>query len=151
MKNGCFRFNNSKASWWLASLFLICFFGCGSSSTVPVSGQVTFDGKPIENGEIVFTPVEGTAGPTTGGSITNGKYEVPGEKGLLIGGKYRVEINGFANTGRKIEAAPGYFVDAADNFIPASYNSESTLQVTISADSPDSRNDFALSSNKANK
>src|SRR3954451_4004660 len=62
-------------------VFLTCV-GCGPPSKMQVSGQVTFDGKPIQQGEIVFQPVEHTSGPTTGGSITNGEYRVQADKGL---------------------------------------------------------------------
>ena len=59
--------------------------GCGSA-TVPLWGEVTFDGKPLESGTIEFIPVEGTPGPSTGGTITDGQYDVPPNVGAQPGG-----------------------------------------------------------------
>jgi hypothetical protein len=118
--------------------------GCTGQKTTAVWGAVTIDGAPVEQGEISFTPLEGTSGPTTGGAITAGAYNVPADKGPLVGGTYRVQINGYQKTGRKIELTPGAFVDAFDNVVPARYNSMSTLQVTISSTTADNHFDFAL-------
>jgi hypothetical protein len=60
--------------------------GC-SPSTVTVKGDVTFDGQLVEEGTIRFFPVEGQ-GPTTGGAIVRGRYEV---KGVPLGPQ-RVEF-----------------------------------------------------------
>jgi hypothetical protein len=65
----------------LAALSL--FAGGCSLSPASVSGVVTYDGKPVESGEITFTPADGK-GPTAGGKIEAGKYSVadvhPGSK-----------------------------------------------------------------------
>lgn len=48
--------------------------GCGGGRA-NVEGQVTFDGQPVEQGTIVFEPVDGK-GAAAGGTIQNGKYRL---------------------------------------------------------------------------
>lgn len=49
----------------LVTVLLVCS-GCGSkadallATTVPVQGKVTYKGKPLSQGEIMFQPVSGT-------------------------------------------------------------------------------------------
>lgn len=50
--------------------------GCGSSLG-SVSGEVTYEGKPVGDGYITFTPSDGK-GKDTGGPITSGHYQVSG-------------------------------------------------------------------------
>jgi hypothetical protein len=50
--------------------------GCGAS-TATVSGEVTYDGKPVGDGYITFTPTDGK-GKDAGGPITGGRYKVTG-------------------------------------------------------------------------
>jgi len=53
-----------------------------------VSGTVTFDGKPVEKGNITFLPVDGKSA-NTGGEIVGGKYKVKNP----TPGKSRVEVS----------------------------------------------------------
>ena len=61
-----------------------------------LSGQVTFDGKPIPAGQIRFSPDvdRGNQGPATIAKIKNGQYSTPTERGV-IGGPTIVRIAGF--------------------------------------------------------
>jgi hypothetical protein len=56
--------------------------GCGQS-LANVSGTVTYDGKPVDDGYITFTPTDGK-GKDVGGPIAGGRYTVkempPGRK-----------------------------------------------------------------------
>ena len=61
--------------------------GCFSSSTGTVSGEVTFNGKPLEKGEIAFSPT-GNKGGTAGGEVALGKYMVAG----IVPGEYQVSV-----------------------------------------------------------
>lgn len=62
---------------WLA----LCCAGCGRGSNAPprfdVSGQVTFDGKPVPSGSIYFEAdgSRGNAGPVSIVGIDNGRYD----------------------------------------------------------------------------
>jgi hypothetical protein len=61
--------------------------GCGGGNAV--SGNVTYNGQPVENGAITFLSADGE-GPTAGAQITEGFYRVkeiaPGEKIVQIEG-----------------------------------------------------------------
>src|SRR5262245_51308581 len=93
--------------------------GCGGGK-IPVSGSVFFAGKPIEEGTILFEPVDGK-GPTTGGFVTEGNYELGGEAGALPGEKI-VRIVALRKTGRMIPAGspapPGTMVPEIIQCIP---------------------------------
>lgn len=67
-----------------------------------VSGTVALDGKPLESGAINFRPAAGEKGKGSGGSITNGNFEIGKEKGLEAG-KYKVTVQAFRPTGRMVK------------------------------------------------
>ena len=78
---------NRSNSIMFALLYIGCAFlvaGCGGAS---VEGEVTLDGKPVENGAITFTSAD-LRGPSAGAQITAGRYRVeditPGEKVVQI-------------------------------------------------------------------
>lgn len=123
--------------------------GCGSRhDTVRAWGDVRWQGKPVEEGVIVFFPIEGTAGPSTGGSIVAGRYDVPAVNGLCTGGTYRVEITA-AGTERLYDpsAAPtasSIPVTVREQVLPLKFNTASTLRAEI-ASAPDGHHqDFIL-------
>jgi len=64
-----------------------CLGFCGCDSTIRISGQVTFEGKPVEKGQIIFLPADGQ-GPISGAPILKGKYALnnlsPGSKKVQI-------------------------------------------------------------------
>jgi hypothetical protein len=70
-------------------LALAALLGCGGGSrpTADVKGEVTYEGKQVENGTITFTPLEG--GPTVGGVIVDGKYVANN----VTSGKNKVDIS----------------------------------------------------------
>ncbi len=74
-----------------------CVCGCGPSGPerVAVTGTVTYQGKPIEQGSIRFVPTGETKGPATGTTIKQGKYEASAKGGVLVGTQ-RVEITAVA-------------------------------------------------------
>lgn len=83
---------------WLPLLLLTAVVGCGESwPTVPLSGTVTVDGKPVERGHISFAPLEKDMGPDASAPIVNGRYELRAPKG-----KVRVFLQGTRETGRMI-------------------------------------------------
>jgi hypothetical protein len=51
--------------------------GCGGPSAVEVSGEITFDGKPLPAGRIYFNPdvTKGNDGPQGYAEIRDGKYD----------------------------------------------------------------------------
>jgi hypothetical protein len=79
---------------------LVALAGCGSAESGPqryhVSGNVTYDGKPVPKGFITFSPdtSKGNEGPGSGAPIENGTYDTSGGKGT-VGGPHRVRIVGY--------------------------------------------------------
>lgn len=123
----------SLAAMGITFIWLMVCVGCGGRSQTTVEGNVTFDGKPVEQGSIVFEPADGT-GPVAGGTIEKGKYRLDFEAGAGPGNKI-VRISAVGPTGRKIEAGPpappGQMVDEVSQFIPAIYNDKSSLTVDV--------------------
>jgi hypothetical protein len=68
------------------------FSGCGDNGgRVPVTGTVNFDGKPLEDGSVVFSGDKGAAGI---GKIVNGSFSLSesGEQEGVQPGTYTVLI-----------------------------------------------------------
>jgi hypothetical protein len=126
----------------LAAMLIIG--GCGGSNgRQSLEGVVTFDGKPLEKGQITFVPQAGTSGPTAGAEIIDGKFSIPAAGGPFAG-KFRVEITASRPGGQKVpDRFTGKLVDAYEQFIPSKYNAESQLEAEIKADGPN-RLEFAL-------
>ena len=78
-----------------AAVLVVVVSGCGASGLgVSVSGKASLDDRPIQDGTIQFVPIEGTQGPTAGGTIKNGTYNISRDGGP-VPGKYRIEISSF--------------------------------------------------------
>jgi hypothetical protein len=111
--------------------------GCGKGGPekASVSGTVTYNGEPIPRGVIGFIPTEGNTGPTAGGSVVDGKFDVDDDMGPVLG-KHLVSISGTRPTGRRIDvypvAAPGKVIrDELLPLVPGSFQSEPKKVVTI--------------------
>lgn len=98
----------------------------------PVYGEVTFDGKPVEDGTITFEPADGQ-GPATGGKIAAGRYEVTGDAAPLPGKKI-VRIFAVRKTGRRVTDRLMGTVDEVEPYIPDIYNQRTTLVREVSKD-----------------
>jgi hypothetical protein len=122
--------------------------GCGSSKysgeqRFPLTGEVTFDGLPIDLGSITFIPAEGKGRPS-GGVITDGKYDVPEEKGANAG-THRVEIHWLKRTGRQLrDPESGEMYDERREALPDKVHTNSELKVEVPL--PENRHDFQLKS-----
>lgn len=118
----------------LLVVVITAFSGCNSgSSLMRAWGEISYDGKAIEEGEIIFFPIEGTLGPSTGGPIKNGSYDIPAKTGLVSNGTYRIEITGL----RKVKYIPGGsgggpLTEVMQNFLPDIYNKKSNLILKVS-------------------
>ena len=69
----------------VGTLLVIAASGC-SNGRYPVKGVVAFDGSPVEQGTIVFEPAD-RQGPATGGTISQGQYELAGNAAPFPGKK----------------------------------------------------------------
>jgi hypothetical protein len=118
---------------FLVAASLIC--GCkGEPPTGDVSGTISFDGQPIEQGTITFTPADGK-GPTAGGSITAGNYMAP----KVPVGTSKVTISGVKSTGKKkmYDDAAAPLVQTSAEMLPPKYSDvkQTTLQYEVVAGS----------------
>ena len=120
----------------LATLVTAGMSGCSGPSqpiTVPVSGTVSYDGKPIADGSITFAAVDGSCAPNVL-QIAAGRYE-----GRVVVGEKRIEIRAMRKAERTGSAATGPGGDEGpvlENFIPAAYNDASQLTKTIEPPGP---------------
>jgi hypothetical protein len=113
--------------------------GCGpSSDRLAVSGEVTLDGAPLDQGAIRLTSMGTEKLRATGGMIQNGEFHIPQEKGLPPG-TYLVEISAPNLSVPPVvyKGAPGEpaLPPTAPERIPPEYNVNSTKTVDVSADS----------------
>jgi len=106
--------------------------GCGDpNGRQPVSGAVTFQGKPLDQGVIEFS----SPATKSGSPIVNGKYSVPADSGLEPG-VYKVIIT--SGDGRTPADSPdGIPGPTGGNIIskeriPAEYNTKSKQEITVS-------------------
>ena len=130
-----------RYGWRLTCLVLLLLgVGCDSGfRTTGLRGEVSFDGRAVEGGTIDFIPVDGTAGPSAGGPIVNGRYEFAAKGGVHTDGIYMVRIIGLKGTGRFVRGH-----ETKENFIPKAYNSKSTLKISVSDLSDKNKVDFHL-------
>lgn len=117
----------------MAALLLapVALVGCGGGpegpELFPVSGTVTFDGSPVDDGRILFRRAEGDQ-KAYSAEIKAGKYSLECEAG-----KVKVEITAsrlipgkFDTSNPDDEPQP-----VGEMYIPAKYNSESTLEAEV--------------------
>jgi hypothetical protein len=110
----------------LLSIAVVFFCSCGPSDAelYKVSGTVSFDGQPVEKGTVVFEPVDSVPGNSAGGEIHNGVFTLQSRQG-----KKKVSI-------RATRPIPGKWnavmkVPAIQQYIPAEYNSKTTLTAEV--------------------
>lgn len=104
--------------------------GCGPSGldTQPVSGKVTFDGQPVQEGRILFRGT-GSDPRAFSAEIKNGEYQLE-----AFAGKMRVEVTASRPVpGKFDESNPGEKVPVGEMYIPAKYNSQSELTAEVAA------------------
>ncbi len=112
----------------LSATLIILLSGCGGKSLTTISGTVTLDGKPVEDGSIQFIPT-GAEGTTEGANIKGGKYTA-----TVSPGKNEVKIFASEDHPTKTIAnvEPGKPpVPAKVSIIPEVYNSKTTLSIDV--------------------
>jgi hypothetical protein len=99
--------------------------GCGGG--VPrydVSGTVSFDGQPVERGEVSLIP-DDPAQPPEGGLIESGRFRFQ-----ATAGPKTVQIRGSRPLPPERQDNPDMGL-LYEDFIPARYNRESTLKAEV--------------------
>ncbi|MDR2168994.1 MAG: hypothetical protein LBP59_02525 [Planctomycetaceae bacterium] len=85
-------------------LLLSIFVGCNNNNPqgrIPISGEVILDGKPLEQGDVLFLSTPGSSPVvTTGSPIKNGTFSLTAEQGLIPNQEYQVQFH-------SIEEIPG--------------------------------------------
>ncbi|MBN2295329.1 MAG: hypothetical protein JXM70_23060 [Pirellulales bacterium] len=116
----------------LLLLAALSAIGCSrSAGRNAVSGTVTLDGKPLENGAISFSPAPGEKGPSSGSSINNGEFTIAKKQGLPAG-KYVVVIRTSKLSGRMLrdpETGKSY-----PETVSVRFREGETLEATVSDD-----------------
>jgi hypothetical protein len=118
----------------------VCFSGCGPDNPLgrkSVSGTVTLDGAPVQQGSINFQPQQ-AGGVSSGAMILDGKYSIAATEGLPDG-KYLVQIYGIdpSTIGQLPEGGmPGDDLPEAKEIIPAEWNVKSDKMVEVSGKGP---------------
>jgi hypothetical protein len=111
-------------------VLVLAVAGCATDPSVgTVSGEVTLDGQPLKDGIIKFIPGDGKTA-TADAPVRDGRYSAtvpPGPK--------RVEVSAPKVVGkRKVYDTPGSpEVDVVSELIPARYNVQSELTMTVAA------------------
>lgn len=112
-----------SAAWLCGGLLLAGGCSGGGVPLFPVEGTVTFEGRPLERGSIVFDSADGLAAPVMGG-IEAGRYRIDAPEGEKI-----VRIDAV----RTLERKDQYGSPITESFIPSGYNGESQLRMRVVA------------------
>lgn len=135
------------AAWMLLVSLVV---GCGGGDVATLSGQVTYDGQPLADGNILLVPQQGTPSQGGGTKITGGAYEFAKDQELAPG-KYQVQVSATRDaTPEEIAAMSSDEESDEDDeespedaqpaevtpkmqILPRKYNLESTLTVDLKA------------------
>ncbi|QDU59489.1 hypothetical protein Pan216_03170 [Planctomycetes bacterium Pan216] len=113
-------------------LGLVPIVGCSGNSEgrVAVSGKVTLDGQPLEQGVVRFNPVGG--GLVGEGEINGGSYSLGTSNGPTPGPK-EVSIVSLVDTGKTQpdEFDPMKKVPLLEQIIPPRYNQATELKIDV--------------------
>ena len=116
----------------LTVLLAAVFAGCQqepvppSDPTTAVTGTVTLDGKPLEEGRIVFIETDSEPRREYLAMIVNGLFEATAPPGTR-----RVEIRAYEKPETPTAEAGTY-----PQILPARYNEDSELSAELKADGP---------------
>ena len=115
-----------------------------------VRGTVSYEGQPVESGQIRFHPIKDTRTPMWGAYIRDGQYEAYGKGGVPVG-THRVEILAYRAKSDAARAAdpppsdPLLMGVPTDQYLPEKYNTKTELIITIEPGSGRVTRDFDLS------
>ena len=132
MPAGSSQLDACRMGFRVFAFALLLVVGCGQpgDGRLPVSGTVTWEGEPMDGGNIVFVPI--SKGRSSSGTVVQGKFNLPAERGLPPG-DYRVQITLEQETGKE-RVFQGDGPDAVSltrQVIPKKYNRESTLELKV--------------------
>jgi hypothetical protein len=122
----------------IGGLVLLLLCGCGSTASIPigdVSGAVTYRGKPLDHGTVVFMPEDSGGGncvPATAEIASDGSYKMrygADRKGVALG-KYVVTVQCCEKLTDEQARNPGF---VPKSLIPSRYSngSQSGLRIEV--------------------
>ncbi len=126
---------------FLLAACLPWIIGCGGGGkpgprTYHIVGTASYSGEPLKEANLVVRSVDGKH--AAGATISNGKFQLDAPAGMMI-----VEITASREVpGEFREDNPGEKVPVKEQFIPAKYNTESTLKLEIKPDVKDAKFDL---------
>lgn len=136
--------NHSPTS--TVSLLVLAFFaGCSKHDRwdrVIVTGAVTYNGKPVEKGQIRFIPIGAPGGPVTVDPVEQGKYSTKNTAGVPVG-THRIEILGY-DAKEYANASTGPGAPPVPQLLPKKYNLHSELKETFDTTQSEKTLDFNL-------
>ena len=91
---------------------------------VALSGRVTYQGKPVREAAIFFTPDIAKEGKGGQGLVRNGRYSIPSEEGPSPGELYVILIDPRQDN-------PKYRPDSTDPLLPERYREFTSMKVVI--------------------
>lgn len=107
--------------------------GCGGGDgpeTHRVTGQVTFDGQPVEDGRITFRKTGGD-GKSFSTEIKGGGYDLETEPGPMA-----VEITASRLIPGKFDNSNGTPEPVGEMYVPKKYNAATTLAAEVTPSGP---------------
>lgn len=141
-----FRVVSLAIAWGTLAAFGGC--GIGGPDKIAVSGNVTFQGQSVPGGTIYFVPCDGTEGLPANASIKDGRYHMK-TNGGLSSGDYNVKIEAYRHVGVPLQAVlgtgPEQQMQSREQYIPAKYNTNTELKLTVESGSGTIKQDFDLS------
>jgi hypothetical protein len=139
--------------FWLGlALTATVFCGCRGDrepERVVVSGKVTYNGKPIGEGEIRFVPSATTVAPVSGASIKDGQYRADIRGGVPVGA-HTIQIEAYRPDTSKMPPNQSASQPSRDQripmiqYIPKRYNLNSEMKITIDSGSKPLTKDLDL-------
>ncbi len=107
---------------------------------VSVSGNVTYQGRPVEEGKIRFSAKPGTTAPVVVENITDGRYATTKSGGVPVG-QYRVEIRSYDPDAPfpKTPEDP-----RRPQLLPEKHNTQSKMEFSVEAGQGDITKNFEL-------
>jgi hypothetical protein len=121
-------------AWALTTVFLS---GCRKEGPerVILAGTVTYQGKPVTEGTILFTPAATSQVPSAGASIVDGNYKVDVHGGVPVG-THRISIQAYRSVPFTLppgQPEPRNYSQGRlrQQYLPKIYNATSQLVITI--------------------
>ena len=124
--------NHIKLPRVLISIFtaacLLLATGCGPSGPqkYPVSGEITFDGAPLPDGDIFFVPDDQSLS-TERARVSQGRYALEAHPGRNV-----VKINASRPVpGTSSPGPSGIELPDLEDYIPEKYNQQTSLEAEV--------------------